>query len=44
MVAQTFFCQHRAPLDHFPMSENPEAFIGHLLPVLDKIRNSTAPR
>ena len=27
-------------LGHFPMSENPEAFIGHLLPVLDKIRNA----
>ena len=26
-------------LGHFPMSENPEAFIGHLLPVLDKIRS-----
>ena len=24
-------------LGHFPMSENPEAFIGHLLPVLDRI-------
>ena len=22
---------------HFPMSENPEAFFGHLLPVLDRI-------
>jgi len=25
-------------LGHFPMSENPEKFIGYLLPVLDKIR------
>jgi hypothetical protein len=31
-------------LGHFPMSENPESFIGHLLPVLEKIRNSAAPR
>jgi pimeloyl-ACP methyl ester carboxylesterase len=31
-------------LGHFPMSENPEAFIGHLLPVLDKIRTLSAPR
>src|SRR6202043_3862296 len=31
-------------LGHFPMSENPEAFIGHLLPVLDKIRAQPAPR
>lgn len=23
---------------HFPMSENPEAFLGHLLPVLDEVR------
>jgi hypothetical protein len=23
---------------HFPMSENPDAFIAHLLPVLDKVR------
>jgi hypothetical protein len=23
---------------HFPMSENPEAFVSHLLPVLDRIR------
>ena len=22
---------------HFPMSENPEAFIGYLLPILEKI-------
>ena len=27
-------------LGHFPMSENPEKFIGYLLPVLDKIRAS----
>ncbi len=25
-------------LGHFPMSENPEKFIGYLLPVLEKIR------
>ena len=25
-------------LGHFPMSEDPEKFIGYLLPVLDKIR------
>ncbi len=25
-------------LGHFPMSEDPETFIGYLLPVLDKIR------
>jgi pimeloyl-ACP methyl ester carboxylesterase len=25
-------------LGHFPMSENPEKFVGYLLPVLDKIR------
>ena len=25
-------------LGHFPMSENPEKFIGYLLPVLDKIK------
>jgi pimeloyl-ACP methyl ester carboxylesterase len=31
-------------LGHFPMSENPEAFFGHLLPVLDKIRTQPAPR
>ena len=24
-------------LGHFPMSENPEAFLKHLLPVLEKI-------
>jgi pimeloyl-ACP methyl ester carboxylesterase len=24
-------------LGHFPMSENPEAFLAHLLPVLEKI-------
>jgi pimeloyl-ACP methyl ester carboxylesterase len=24
-------------LGHFPMSENPEAFLKYLLPVLDKI-------
>jgi pimeloyl-ACP methyl ester carboxylesterase len=30
-------------LGHFPMSENPEAFVGHLLPVLDKIRMLPAP-
>ena len=23
---------------HFPMSENPDAFLGHLLPVLETIR------
>jgi hypothetical protein len=22
---------------HFPMSENPEAFIGYLLPILDQV-------
>jgi hypothetical protein len=27
---------------HFPMSENPEAFIEHLIPVLDKIRTQLA--
>ena len=26
-------------LGHFPMSENPEKFVGYLLPVLQKIRN-----
>src|SRR4051812_24317683 len=31
-------------LGHFPMSENPEVFVGHLLPVLDKIRRLSAPR
>jgi pimeloyl-ACP methyl ester carboxylesterase len=31
-------------LGHFPMSENPDAFVGHLLPVLDKIRTLSAPR
>ena len=25
-------------LGHFPMCENPEAFIAHLLPILDRIR------
>jgi pimeloyl-ACP methyl ester carboxylesterase len=25
-------------LGHFPMSENPEAFLGYLRPVLDEIR------
>jgi pimeloyl-ACP methyl ester carboxylesterase len=30
-------------LGHFPMSENPDAFVGHLLPVLDKIRMLPAP-
>ena len=25
-------------LGHFPMSENPEKFIGYLLPVLEEIR------
>ena len=25
-------------LGHFPMSENPERFAGHLLPVLNEIR------
>ncbi len=29
-------------LGHFPMSEDPETFIGHLLPVLDKIRTQPA--
>jgi hypothetical protein len=24
-------------LGHFPMSENPDVFLGHLLPVLEKI-------
>jgi pimeloyl-ACP methyl ester carboxylesterase len=28
-------------LGHFPMCENPEAFIAHLLPVLDRIRKET---
>jgi hypothetical protein len=28
-------------LGHFPMSEDPQAFIGHLLPVLDKIARQT---
>jgi hypothetical protein len=27
-------------LGHFPMSENPEVFLGHLLPVLEKIGRS----
>jgi hypothetical protein len=27
-------------LGHFPMSEDPEKFIGYLLPVLEKIRCS----
>jgi len=27
-----------AGLGHFPMSEDPEAFVGHLLPVLEQIR------
>ena len=26
-------------LGHFPMSENPQVFLTHLLPVLDKIAN-----
>ena len=26
-------------LGHFPMSENPEKFIGYLLPVLEEIRS-----
>lgn len=29
-------------LGHFPMSENPEAFLGHLRPVLEDIRRTTA--
>jgi len=29
---------------HFPMSENPEAFIAHLLPVLDKARAQWNPK
>ena len=29
---------HHADLGHFPMSENPEKFIGYLLPVLEEIR------
>jgi len=28
-------------LGHFPMSENPDAFLGHLRPVLEEIRAST---
>lgn len=28
-------------LGHFPMSENPEAFLGYLRPVLDEIRRTT---
>jgi pimeloyl-ACP methyl ester carboxylesterase len=32
-------------LGHFPMSEDPERFVGHLLPVLERIRaSSTAAR
>ncbi len=31
-------------LGHFPMSENPESFIGHLMPVLDRIRTLAVPR
>ena len=31
-------------LGHFPMSEDPKRFIGHLLPVLDKIRMQPALR
>jgi len=27
-------------LGHFPMSENPEVFLNHLLPVLEKIGRS----
>jgi len=27
---------------HFPMSENPDAFLGYLLPVLETIRRSNA--
>ena len=27
-------------LGHFPMSENPEAFLGYLRPVLDEIRRT----
>jgi hypothetical protein len=26
-------------LGHFPMSENPQAFLGYLRPVLDEIRS-----
>ena len=29
-------------LGHFPMSEDPEKFIGYLLPVLEKIRGLSA--
>ena len=29
-------------LGHFPMSENPDAFLGHLRPVLEEIRAATA--
>jgi pimeloyl-ACP methyl ester carboxylesterase len=25
-------------IGHFPMSENPEAFLTHLLPLLEKVR------
>jgi pimeloyl-ACP methyl ester carboxylesterase len=25
-------------LGHFPMQEDPEEFLGHLLPILDRIR------
>jgi pimeloyl-ACP methyl ester carboxylesterase len=28
-------------LGHFPMSEDPEAFLGYLRPVLDEIRSTT---
>ena len=28
-------------LGHFPMCENPERFIAHLLPILDRIRKET---
>jgi pimeloyl-ACP methyl ester carboxylesterase len=31
-----------AGVGHFPMSENPEAFIGHQLPILDSIRRPAA--
>ena len=27
---------------HFPMSENPEAFVGYLLPILDDIASAAA--
>jgi pimeloyl-ACP methyl ester carboxylesterase len=31
-------------LGHFPMSEDPDTFIGHLLPVLDKISKQPSLR